>query len=80
MRPLLYLSPFLSISAIVSHVPYVIGFMIFAMGALGGSAMKRAITFGEGSVLKRLEAGANKKDLFYYLVRQYINCPTYSLR
>ena len=74
-----YLSRFLSISAIVSHIPYVTGFMMFAMGALGGGAIKRAMTFGERSVLKRLEAGANKKDLFYYLVRRYINCPICSL-
>jgi hypothetical protein len=64
-----YLSPFLSISAIVSHVPYVVGFM---MSALGGGAMGRSIAFGQRSVLKRLEVGANRKDLFYYLVRQYI--------
>jgi len=46
-----------------------------AMGALGGGALKRAIKFGRESVLKRLEVGANRKDLFYYLVRQYIICP-----
>ena len=34
--------------------------------------------FGRGSVLKRLEAGANRKDLFYYLVRQHVICPTRS--
>ena len=61
-------SPFFSISAILSHVPYVIGFM---MSTVGGGPMRPAIKFGQRSVLKRLEAGANKKDLFYYLVRQY---------
>ena len=66
----LYLIPFFSIGAILSHVPYVIEFMMSAMG--GGDAMKRATEFSERSVLKRLETGANKKDLFYYLVRQYI--------
>ena len=70
-----YLIPFLSINAIVSHVPYVVGFML---SAIGSGSMKRAMKFGERSVLKRLEAGANKKDLFYYLVRQYTFFPTCS--
>jgi hypothetical protein len=71
--PCVYLSPFLSISAIVSHVPYVIIPMMSVMG--GGGAMRRAIEFGQRSVLKRLEVGANRKDMFYYLVRQYIIYP-----
>ena len=45
------------------------------MSGMGGGALKRAIKFGQESVLKRLEVGANRKDLFYYLVRQYIICP-----
>ena len=69
-----YLSPFSRISAIVSHVPYVIGPMVSVMG--GGGAIKRAMEFGQRSVLKRLEAGANKKDMFFYLVSQYIIYPT----
>ena len=64
----------------MAHVSYITGFMIFAMGALRGGAVKQAMVFGERCVLKRLEAGANKKDLFYYLVRQCINCLTCSLR
>ena len=73
----MYLSPFLSISAIVSHVPYIIKPMVSVMGLVGGGgAMKRAFEFGEQSVLKRLEVGANRKDMFYYLVRQYIICRT----
>ena len=75
--PCVDLSPFRSISAIVSHVPYVIIPMVSAMGGRG--AIGRAIDFGEQSVLKRLEVGANRKDMFYYLVRQYIICPTCSL-
>jgi hypothetical protein len=68
-----YLSPFLSISSIMSNVPYVV---IPMMSLLGGSgAIKRAIEFGKRNVLKRLEVGANRKDMFYYLVRQYIICP-----
>ena len=69
-------SPFLRVSAIASHVPYMIGFLLSAIG--GGGALKRLINFGQESVLKRLEIGANRKDLFYYLVRQYIVCPTCS--
>ena len=74
MRPLC-LSPFLSTSAIVSHVPYVIKPMMFAMARGGGGAIKNFIAFGQRSVLKRLEVGSNRKDLFYYLVRQHIICP-----
>jgi len=57
----------LHISAIVSHVPYVIGFMMSAIAMGRGGALRRTVEFGQGSVLKRLEVGANKKDLFYYL-------------
>jgi hypothetical protein len=74
--PSVYLSPFLSISAIVTHVPYVVGFMTSAIG--GGGELRRAVEFGQGSVLKRLEVGSNKKDLIYYLVGQYIIYPTCS--
>ena len=73
--PCMYLSPFFSISAIVSHVPYV----IIPMTSVMGGAIRRAIEFGERSVLKRLEVGANRRDMFYYLVRQYIICPECSL-
>ena len=45
----------------------------------GGGALRRAIEFGQQSVLKRLEVGSNRKDLFYYLVRQFVICPTCSL-
>jgi hypothetical protein len=74
-----YLSPFLSIRAIVSHVPYVVGFMMSAIAMGRGGALRRTVEFGQESVLKRLEVGANRKDLFYYLVRQSIICPTCSL-
>jgi hypothetical protein len=52
------------------------GFVMAAMGRSG--TLQRASSFGRGSVLKRLEAGANRKDLFYYLVRQHVICPTCS--
>jgi hypothetical protein len=66
-----YLSPFLSIGAIVSHVPYIVRIMMSAMAMGRGGAMRRTSEFGQESVLKRLEVGANRKDLFYYLVCQY---------
>ena len=37
-----------------------------------GGSIQRVHGFGRRSVLRRLEAGANRKDLFYYLVRQHI--------
>ena len=39
------------------------------MGRSG--TLQRAASFGRGSVLKRLQVGANRKDLFYYLVSQH---------
>jgi cytochrome P450 len=43
------------------------------MAAMGRSgSLQRATAFGRGSVLKRLKVGANRKDLFYYLVRQHV--------
>ena len=72
-----YLSPFLSFSAIVSHVPYVVKPMVSVIR--GGGALMKSLEFGERSVLKRLEVGANRKDMFYYLVRQYVICPACSL-
>jgi hypothetical protein len=49
------------------------------MAAMGGSgSLQRATAFGRRSVLKRLEVGATRKDLFYYLVRQHAICPTCS--
>ena len=62
-----------------AYVPYVVGFMMSAAAMGGGGALRRSIDFGRASVLKRLEVGTNRKDLFYYLVRQYIICPTCSL-
>ena len=46
------------------------------MGRRG--SLQRATEFGRGSVLKRLEVGANRKDLFYHLVRQHVIRPTRS--
>ena len=57
-----------SISAIMSHVPYLLKFITAVMGR--GGSLQRANSFGRGSVSRRLEVGANRKDLFYYLVRQ----------
>ena len=63
----MHLSPFVSVSSIVSHVPYIMALLAATSGKL-----RRAIAFGRENVSKRLGVGANRKDLFYYLVCQYI--------
>jgi hypothetical protein len=70
--PPTHLSPFLSISAVLSHVPYILGLLTAAKHRLKrDDSLSRAPEFGKRSALKRLEAGANRKDLFYYLVCQH---------
>ncbi|KAI0279986.1 cytochrome P450 [Russula aff. rugulosa BPL654] len=54
----------LHISAIVSHIPFIV---IPITSVMGGGAIRRAVEFGRRSVLKRLEVSANRKDMFYYL-------------
>jgi cytochrome P450 len=54
----------------VSHIPYLIKYLIAITGP--GGSFQRVFAFGRGSVLRRLEAGANRKDLFYYLVCQHV--------
>ncbi|KAH9006681.1 high nitrogen upregulated cytochrome P450 monooxygenase 2 [Lactarius hengduanensis] len=53
------------LSAVTSHVPYVIPLLI----AIGGqrSSRVRFRTFCKERALERLRMGANRKDLFYYL-------------
>ncbi|KAH9983064.1 high nitrogen upregulated cytochrome P450 monooxygenase 2 [Russula compacta] len=55
----------LHISAIAAHITYIVPIISAFTGQNG--ALQRARTFGRASVLKRLEVGANRKDLFYYL-------------
>lgn len=69
---------FLSISAIVAHITYIVPFITAFTGQNG--ALQRARAFGRNSVLKRLEVGANRKDLFYYLVRQRIESGMLTLK
>ena len=64
------LSLFLSISAVLSHLPYVLGLLKVAKKR--GESLSGASEFGKRNALKRLEAGANRKDLFYYLVCQHV--------
>jgi len=70
----LHLIPFLtgSISAITAHIPYVRPILDALTGKNGPA--HRARSFGRERVLKRLETGASRKDLFYHLVRRYIEC------
>ena len=68
----MHLNPFLSASAILSHVPYILGLITTARKQLKRSgALSGAPAFGKARALKRLESGANRKDLFYYLVRHH---------
>jgi len=53
------------ISAVVSHVPWVIPPLLAF--ASKGSALMRTRQFCTERVLERLRMGANRKDLFYYL-------------
>ena len=64
--PSTHLSPFLSISAVLSHLPYVLGLLRVAKKR--GESLSGAPEFGTRNAIKRLETGANRKDLFYYLV------------
>ena len=57
---------FLSISAVLSHLPYVRRLLMVTKRR--GESLSGAPEFGKSNAIKRLEAGANRKDLFYYLV------------
>jgi hypothetical protein len=63
-----HLNLLLSIGSIVAHIPYVLPFLVAITGKSG--PIMRAEEFSRGRVLKRLETGASRKDLFYHLVRQ----------
>jgi hypothetical protein len=76
VHPLRILSPFFSISAVISHVPYFMGFFMATIGRSG--SLRRANEFGRGSVSKRLGVGASRRDLFYYLVRPHIESDTFT--
>ena|SRR6266702_8679957 len=56
-----------SLSAVTSHIPYVVPLL----GAIAGqkSSLVRFRAFCRERALERLRMGANRKDLFYYLVR-----------
>ena len=62
--------PFSSFSAVTSHIPYIVPILNILTGKNWTIPPVRA--FGRERVLKRLEAGASRKDLFYHLVRQCI--------
>ena len=62
--------PFSSISAITSHIPYIVPFLNILTARNWTVPPIRA--FGRERVLKRLEVGASRKDLFYHLVRQHV--------
>ena len=55
-----------SIIAVTSHVPWIVP--IFTAVARKSSNFKRSRDFCRERTLQRLQMGANRKDLFYYLV------------
>ncbi len=55
-----------SISGVISHVPYVGPLLTAIVGQR--SSLVRLRAFCKERALERLRMGANKKDLFYYLV------------
>jgi hypothetical protein len=57
---------FYSIAGILSHVPYMFPFFISLTGKR--SPLVRIREFCSERALERLRMGANRKDLFYYLV------------
>jgi hypothetical protein len=61
---------FIRVSAIMAHVNYALPLLMALTGK--GGTFQRMQAFGKQSVLKRLESGASRKDLFYHLVRQHI--------
>jgi len=67
---------FLSISSAIAHISYVTPFLIAITGQNG--TLQRNREFGRESVFKRMEVGANRKDLFYHLVCQLIQSDTTS--
>lgn len=58
---------FFSIRAIISQVSYVLPLVIAFTGRNG--AVQRIFAFGRERALERLKMGADRKDLFYHLVR-----------
>jgi hypothetical protein len=55
-----------SLSAVTSHIPYVVPPLIAIVRQK--SSLVRSREFCRERVLERLRMGANRKDLFYYLV------------
>jgi hypothetical protein len=63
----LCLKPLLSINAVMAHITYLLPVLETITGNTG--TIRRVREFSRSSVLKRLETGATRKDLFYHLVR-----------
>ena len=63
-------TPIPRILAVVSHIPWVI-FPLIAFSKKE-SAMFRSREFCRERTLQRLQMGADRKDLFYYLVSVFI--------
>ena len=65
-----HLTVSLSVASTTAHIPYVRPILDTLTGKNG--AFTRLREFGRERVRMRLEAGANRKDLFYHLVRPYV--------
>ena len=59
--------PFPSVNAVAIHIPYIVPILNILTGKNWRVSPIQA--FGRERVLRRLEAGASRKDLFYHLVR-----------
>jgi len=62
--------PFPRLGAIIAHLPYIEGILEILSGKNG--IIPHLQAFGRERVLKQLEAGASRKDIFYHLVCQCI--------
>ena len=63
-------TPSFSISNVMAQVPYALPFLNAMTGKNG--TIPRLREYTRERVFKRLKAGARRKDLFYHLVRQYM--------
>ena len=67
----LYVLTCLRVSAVISHIPWVIPFLIATLRQ--NSTLLRSQNFCRDRTLERLRMGAKRKDLFYYLVSSHVD-------
>jgi hypothetical protein len=64
-----------SIAGVISHVPYILPLFTAVTG--NRSPLVRLGIFCRTRVLERLRMGANRKDIFYYLVSFHTELSAY---